>query len=608
MKSFILFPFYLIGISITINAQPGTLDQSFGNNGTVITDGFATCYSAALQSGQRIVLGGSGGAGFLLARYLRDGQLDSSFGINGKVDADLGMYDEISSIAIQNDDKIVAAGYEYTDFFYDEFGDAHYNMNFALARFLPNGIIDSSFGTNGKVITDFGQYEWGYSVLIQPDGKIVMGGTIAPPPPYEPIENFLVVRYLPDGNIDQSFGDQGKVITDVYSKDILRTLELQKDGKIVAAGSTNKVGTSNSGKFALTRYLPDGSLDVSFGNGGIVIDDFGKNDEEIRDLAIQPDDKIVATGFANANLGFFNMTMALSIFNADGSLDTLFGTSGKVTIKFTEGISRAESVTLQPNGKIVVAGEVFISDYQNFALTRVDANGNTDAAFGTNGKVTTDFGGDDYSRSCLLQNDGKIVLAGNSFDLNTQINHFALARYIGEPTQSHLITKINSYLRNNVLAWYSTNNRNVNYYSVQRSTNGSSFTEEKRVQPQSIRAISEEKALSYALAQAKAGSYYRVAAIMNDGSIIYSDVIAYNSSHSAFTIYPNPVKDVLHVSGLTAAGKTALLIINAQGNIIKKTTVQNNSYDFNVSQLKQGTYYLRVETSKGNNSFQFIKE
>ena len=240
------------------------------------------------------------------------------------------------------------------------------------------------------------------------------------------------------GALDATFGIGGKVTTDFAGdSDEARGVVLQPDGKIVAAGAANTEGSrdrGSGGDFALARYNPNGALDATFGTGGKVTTDFNGDDDAAFGVVLQPDGKIVAAGAAKTS--YRGQDFALARYNPNGTLDATFGTGGKVTTDFNGDDDAAFGVVLQPDGKIVAAGAAKTSYRgQDFALARYNPNGTLDATFGTGGKVTTDFNGDDAAFGVVLQPDGKIVAAGAA---NTEGSRdrgsggdFALARYLG---------------------------------------------------------------------------------------------------------------------------------------------------------------------------------
>jgi uncharacterized delta-60 repeat protein len=234
------------------------------------------------------------------------------------------------------------------------------------------------------------------------------------------------------GELDPSFGGDGKVVTDFGpGADLAQGLAIQADGKIVAAGETFR--GNDDFDFARAHYNPDGSLDPTFDGDGKVVTDFGGFDAA-HAVAIQSDGKIVAAGDA----GTVDADFALARYNPDGSLDPSFDGNGKAVTAFGADDDIAESVAIQADGKIVAAGESGGSGAMDFALARYNPDGSLDTpAFGGDGKVVTDFGADDAANGVAIQADGKIVSAGST---NTGANpaNFALARYLATRSESKI--------------------------------------------------------------------------------------------------------------------------------------------------------------------------
>jgi uncharacterized delta-60 repeat protein len=240
-----------------------------------------------------------------------------------------------------------------------------------------------------------------------------------------------VVRYEPDGSLDQNFGVSGQVITDFTGgTDVINAVALQTDGKIVAAGLTQMTPTPFSFDFALVRYDTNGNLDNSFGAGGKVTTEVVANAmDEGRGVVIQPNGKIVVAGQAQTDaLSDF----ALAGYNPDGTLDSNFGTGGRVVTHLV-GNSATNALLLQPNGKLIAAGSMTSSN-GDFALVRYNSDGSVDGSFGSGGAVATDFqGAGEQAHALARQPDGKIVAAGFT-ELSTPFatRDFALARYNGD--------------------------------------------------------------------------------------------------------------------------------------------------------------------------------
>ncbi|MGF1472591.1 MAG: hypothetical protein ACFB50_12750 [Rubrobacteraceae bacterium] len=408
-------------------AAPGDLDFSFNPSGkppgTVTTDVNGSFNAVVIQPGGKIVAAGSRNGEFALARYNANGSLDTSFGRRGIVTTDVGgSGSEANSVALQPDGKIVAAGSA-------DFGSGEFQ--FALARYNEDGSLDTSFGSGGIILDNAGGSftSEANAVVLQPDGKIVAAGLGGVGPDNQ---QFVLTRYNADGSPDTSFGDEGVVTTDVGGSETseANAVVLQPDGKIVAAGYA--APGSSTLRFALARYNTDGSLDTSFGDDGTVTTDIrGSLDSAANAVALQPDGKIIAAGFAIPSLDVDDREFALARYDEDGTLDNSFGSGGTVTTDISgAGESEAKDVILQPNGKIVTAGYAFdSSNTQRFALARYNANGSLDTSFGRRGIVTTDVGGSgSEANSVALQPDGRIVAVGAA-DTGVVNQRFALARY-----------------------------------------------------------------------------------------------------------------------------------------------------------------------------------
>jgi uncharacterized delta-60 repeat protein len=351
------------------------LDPSFGRNGVVLTDfghSYDWAYALALQPDGRIVVAGvsdvSGSKDFALARYNPDGTPDFSFGRNGRTVLALRSLttDIIHGIVIQPDGKIVAAGVTYEDVV-----TLRPHGDFMVARFLPDGRPDLGFGIGGVTTTDFSDesYDEPYAVVLQPDGKVVLAGYTnsgGGPGVLFGADQLALARYLPNGLLDPSFGQEGKVVFDAGSLDErLLALALAPDGSLVAGGYTNG---ERRGDLLLARVRPDGSLDTRFGNTGkgFSINDLGTNSERISSLVLEPNGKIVAGGQTAV---FDNADFAVFRYDPDGAFDRSFGRGGLATFDFGGREDRVHAIALQPDGKIVAVGQ----SEADFALVRFNA-------------------------------------------------------------------------------------------------------------------------------------------------------------------------------------------------------------------------------------------
>jgi len=283
--------------------------------------------------------------------------------------------------------------------------------------------LDRTFGNGGKVITAIGTtLDEAFALAIQSDGQLVAAGTSSTGTQNE----FALVRYNPDGSLDTTFNGTGIVTTAIGSStDQAFALAIQADGKLVAAGYSDN-GAQDL--FALVRYNPDGSLDATFNGTGIVTTAIGTIADLASALAIQPDGRLVAAGLS-ITTGTRN-EFALVRYNADGSLDTTFNTTGMVTTAIGGKGDQANALVIQPDGKLVAAGSSYSGTQNRFALARYNTDGSRDATFNGSGKVTTPIGNKGASASAVaIQADGKLVAAGYAFDKDYQAD-FALARYM----------------------------------------------------------------------------------------------------------------------------------------------------------------------------------
>ena len=409
----------LDGVSLQIN----NLDPTFSSDGLQTTDFGSgrndTARAVAVQSDGKIVAAGystsAGHNDVAVARYNADGTLDTTFNGTGKVTSDFSGEEAINGVAIQTDGKILVSGYI----------TLAGNDDFLLVRYNADGSLDTGFGTGGKAITPIGSgSDIGRKVAIQSDGKIVVAGCS-----FNGSNNdFAVVRYTTTGSLDTSFNVTGKVTTPIGNDaDSPYGLAIQGDGKIVVAGSSYN-GSNND--FALARYNANGTLDTSFNGNGKLTTAIGSGEDHAVSPVIQTDGKIVVAGDSYNGSKY---TFAVARYHANGTLDTTFNGTGIVKTVIAEGDDYPEQTAIQADGKIVVAGSSFNGSNYDFTLVRYNSDGTLDTTFNGTGKVMTGIGsGDDQARAIALQSDGRIVLAGYSY--NGSNTDFAVARYLPDAT------------------------------------------------------------------------------------------------------------------------------------------------------------------------------
>lgn len=398
-------------------AAGGDLDPSFGDGGKVLTDfGGQDEADAALvlPSGKIVVVGGGSApptAGFFLARYKANGDLDPTFGIGGLVrTTDEGLI-VATDAALIRDGRIVAVGFA--------FGDS--GPIFALARYMPDGGPDPTFGGNGIVTTPItGDLR---SVAIQHwNDRILVAGTIVSE--QTGFFEFVVARYRVDGSLDDGFGNGGLVVRSLGPfDDTAQDVAVAARGRIVAAGQTCTTASFAPCDFAVVMLTSDGSPVESFGDGGTVITEVSPDDDAASAVAVLPSDAILVTGSAVAE----NYDFAAARYRPNGSLDPTFGDNGLVTTDFG-GQDFGDNLHLLPRGRFVIGGIAGLAS-QDFALARYNPNGSLDPSFGGDGKVTTDFAGrNDLCFGIDVQDNGRIVAVGRTF--NGTDRDFAVARYL----------------------------------------------------------------------------------------------------------------------------------------------------------------------------------
>jgi uncharacterized delta-60 repeat protein len=380
----------------------------------------------AIQSDGKIIVAGEINTGSLyfdfgLVRYNTNGSLDNTFDSDGRVTTHIGIDAHAQSIALQNDGKIIVVGWSADTITND------YTWNFSIVRYNTDGSLDNSFDNDGIITTAIGSFtsDEAYSVAIQNDGKILVAGSIT----YSGNngKDFALIRVNPNGSLDNSFDNDGIVITTIDNEDEAYSVAIQNDGKILLAGTSALAGTSGS-QFAVVRYNTDGSLDNSFDNDGKVNTIIGSINNA-HSLAIQSDGKIVVAGDTKLSN---QVIFALLRYNQDGSLDNSFDVDGKVTTPFVTNptgstFSTAYSVAIQNDGKIVAAGDYNNTITNDFALVRYMPDGSLDNSFNSDGIVTTNILGSEIGYSIAIQNDGKILVAGKTS--NGIEYDFVVARY-----------------------------------------------------------------------------------------------------------------------------------------------------------------------------------
>jgi uncharacterized delta-60 repeat protein len=335
---------------ISCHNADGTMKDSFGNNGVIVVpfdDTEVYPNSIRILHDKSILVSGSTPTKLFILKFKENGAPDTTFGSDGRVI--ISISDTISCggayLAIQEDEKLLLAGYCIRNS----------NSNLLLFRFNTDGTIDPIFGTGGIVETDLGGWEAGTSVAIQNDKKIVLSGYSTS----NENNDFILLRFNSDGTPDHSFGESGVVYANLMGQGTCKSVVVQPDRMILQGGTLNN-------DFVLVRYTPEGKRDVNFGDQGIVMTDLVYyEDAEANDIALQPDGKILVAGNA---VWFADLVLLiLNRYNKDGTLDTDFGYNGSAEwlseqYKWAYG----QAVALQPDNKIIVTGDCSWDDFLLF--------------------------------------------------------------------------------------------------------------------------------------------------------------------------------------------------------------------------------------------------
>lgn len=388
--------FFLLTAFAALNAQNGSLDASFGNNGIVVIDvgnSNNSARSMVIQPDGKILMAGFSTTSINLFNVIRlnpDGSLDDSFGTNGVATTTLASTSIASSIALQQDGKIIAGGHTWGGI----------SNGFALIRYNSDGSLDTSFGNSGVTTTHlFGKDVIGKSLAIQADGKIILAGysyTI-----FNDNDDFALARYHPDGSIDQTFGTNGVVFTSFgVNRDWINSIALQSDGKIVAGGFS-------SNRMAMARYLTDGSLDPTFGTNGLVLNIIANTSQTfINGLALSQDG-IYACGFSTDSTN--NSTIVK--YDYDGNISPDFGVDG-ILINNLAPQDSYKDIKIKGD-KFIVGGTATNNSMVSFTLSQFDLSGNPVTSFGTNGVfMVSPSSSFNQLEAIAIQEDGKILATG----------------------------------------------------------------------------------------------------------------------------------------------------------------------------------------------------
>jgi uncharacterized delta-60 repeat protein len=288
------------------------------------------------------------------------------------------------------------------------FVNAAAGQDFLVTRYLTNGELDPDFGLNGVATFDGGTIaDVAWDMAIQADGKILLGGNVNNV--NTTVDDYALVRLNPDGSPDNSFGTGGLVVTDIEQKwDNVYAMALQDDGRILLAGESYSY---NFRRVCVCRYLPDGSLDNDFCCGGFAPFKVGMENDHPRDMAIQEDGMYIIAGYFDD----LSDQAFISRLDQDGNLDNNFGSNGTATLDIGGKDDRFNAVLIQPDGKILVGGMNGEPGNWDYLFARYNSDGTMDLSFGSNGIILIDFSINDIALEMALQEDNKILCTGGGY-------------------------------------------------------------------------------------------------------------------------------------------------------------------------------------------------
>lgn len=596
----------LLGLYVT--AQVGALDPAFNNTGT---PGYVTIntnpgkddnvQAVGTYSDGRVVIAGNmdDNAHFALVRYTALGQLDATFGTGGVVTLRQATNAEgvPYAITVLADNKLLVAGSSWVS-----------SKDFAILKLKENGTPDSTFGVNGWASTPALAFEDEVRAMaIQSDGKIVVAGT-AEVSSGSKIYDFGVARFNADGTIDNSFGTNGVVTTNINANDIPEGIAVQSDGKIVVGGTSDEDGDAN---YTVVRYTAGGAPDNTYGSGGIATYDmatFGTagSKDHGHGMALQTDGKVLVTGFSAPAAGGNGNVVTMRL-TTTGALDVTF--SGDGIANFNYGVSNTDegsrAIALQNDGKILVGGDTSGEHaWFDLLLLRYKTDGTLDSTFNSDGVALSNLSGEDEFGYALKLFGNRIYLGGST-GAHGGAKNLVLAAYQNDGTPLPLV--LGQFFAQKqtdkvVLQWSTASEEGVKQFVVERSSDGKTYKAIGVVAAVGNSTLTQKYSFADAAPFMGANNYYRLLMRDADGNFKYSKflVVKFDGQlTTALKVNPSLVRDILQVQipdGMK--GNIGLHIIDMNGRVISKSTIASDGSALNttldVSSLIKGVYILRA--------------
>lgn len=408
--------FVLVGGWGPARAEPGDLDPSFSDDGVAVTfpeGGVATAVDVDRDG--RIVVAGStftGGIDVAVARFLPDGRRDPAFGGgDGRIRIDVGGADHVLDLVVLPDDAIAVAGVS----------TGQLDRPFVV-RIGPRGLPSVAFGSDGIASVDFARPSQGIGAIgLTPKGRLVVAGFAS----NGTTTRTAVARLMPDGRLDRGFGDDGRVLLDLSGgSESAHDLLVLEDGRIVLAGEAD---AGLQPRFLLARLLGSGALDTTFGrSNGVTLTDVAPGADVALSMARQPDGRYVLAGRSAARN---RDDWGVARFGARGIPDPTFATDGSTVIRMSDANEEATGVVTQGR-RLILVGRAQVGGTLDLAVVRLKSGGVLDPSFGGgDGLVSVDGGGLDTARAVARQPDGAIVVAGELWTGGDP--RFLVTRFLG---------------------------------------------------------------------------------------------------------------------------------------------------------------------------------
>lgn len=500
----------------------------------------------------------------LLTRILSAQQLvlDPTFNVNGKYHLDYGFQDNLQTVAVQADGKIIAAG-------------TALNTSFAgrllVTRINTNGTIDSSFGTQGSVLIQDYNESYAFDCFVKSDGKIVVIGSFADNQ-YE--FSMLAIRLNSDGSLDNNFGTNGKAEIDAseFMDDFAYSAVELADHSIILAGTAQDSLFKNIP--TIVKINENGSIITSFGNNGFATISVEETDNKLNSVLVQADGKIIVSGHYGrpvSTTGQVNLDVLLARFNANGILDSTFGNLGvviKAIFATDDYVDEVNGMALAADGSIWLGGYTTQPDVTfDFLMMKYNANGTLDNSFDTDGISIWGMFAQDVIYDLKIA-ENKIHAAGCTGGFFFDDRDFWYSRYNLDGTIDNTFST-QGYITTTVL---------------------SSFDEANAL------AVNNGKVI---LAGKTAGSTNNDIAIIRYAAGNANGIN--NQSEVSIKIYPNPSQagGKVYLSGLSNNETKNVKLISMLGTELATYTFNgiHTNYELELPNLAKGYYFLQVENS-----------